>query len=121
MRNKKAFLLFEVTLTIAILSLGLVFVIRSISMSMRVAKSSFNYSQAISLAYEKLFELESQEAGLGVTSNEGTFLGNEDFNWQYSVRDLDFENLGELTLDISWQEAKREAGFEIVTYVKIQE
>lgn len=121
MRNKKAFLLFEVTLTIAILSLGLVFVIRSISMSMRVAKTSFNYSQAISLAYEKLFELESQEAGLETISNKGIFEDNEGFSWQYSVEDLDFENLGELILDISWQEAKREGGFDIVTYVKTQE
>jgi len=123
MKSKKSFLLFEVTLTIAILSLGLVFVIRSISMSMRVAKASFNYSQAINLAYEKGFELEleSQIIGLEDTSGEGAFITNEGFNWEYRVEELSDENLGRLILDISWEEGKREGRFDIATYIKTRE
>jgi hypothetical protein len=120
--NKKAFLLFDVTLAIAMLSLGLVFVIRSISMSMKVAKASLNYSQAIGLAYEKAFdiELESQLDGLEIAPAEGAFPGDERFNWEYSVEKLE-EDLGKLILGISWQEAKRESGFEVTTYVKTRE
>lgn len=122
--NKKAFLLFEVTLTVAILSLGLVFVIRSLSTSVRAAKASFNYTKAINLAYEKAFDLELESSdidGIQSLSDEGNFLDNENFNWQYNVEDLAYERLGKLTLDISWKEGKRETGFDIVTYVKTKE
>ncbi len=121
--NKKAFLLFEVTLTIAILSLGLVFVIRSISMSMRIAKATSSYSQAIGFAYEKIFDLEldSQFDGLEAMSGEGSFSENEQFSWEYLVEQLSDDNLGELTLDISWKEGKRESSFDIVTYVRTKE
>ena|SRR3989338_8723160 len=121
--NKRAFLLFEVTLTVAILSLGLVFVIRSLSTSVRAAKASFNFTQAINLAYEKAFdlELESQTDGLQTLSGEGNFLDNNNFAWQYNVENLAYERLGKLTLDISWKEGKRETGFDIITYVKTKE
>lgn len=129
--RRRAFLLFEVTLTIAILSLGLVFVVRSLGMSMKVARSSFNYSQAINLADEKMFDLELEAQpyvqlneptyGLEPTSGEGSFVDNERFNWEYSAEQLSDVNLGKVVLGISWQEGKRESGFNLVTYLKIKE
>lgn len=123
MKSKKAFLLFEVTLTIAILSLGLVFVVRSISMSMKVARAAFNYSQAVNLAYEKMFDLElaSQTDGLGISSDEGVFPDSDNFSWKYSMEPLEDENLGIVVLDISWKEGWRTGGFDVVTYIKTEE
>jgi hypothetical protein len=123
MKSKKAFLLFEVTLTIAILSLGLVFVVRSISMSMKVARAAFNYSQAVNLAYEKMFDLElaSQTDGLGLSSDEGIFADSDNFSWKYFMEPLDNENLGIVVLDISWKEGGRTGGFDVVTYIKTEE
>jgi type II secretory pathway pseudopilin PulG len=121
MNNKKAFLLFEVVMTIAILSIGLVFVVRSISMCMRVAKESFNYSQAINLAYQKAFELDSQLGGLETLSGSGPFLSNDNFNWEYSVEKFDEEDLGKAILDISWKDNKRENSFSLEIYVKTKE
>lgn len=122
-KNNKALLLFEVVLTIAVLSLGLVFIIRSISICMRIAKTSFYYSQAVNLAYEKAFELEliSQEGGLGFCFSEGKFRNNEDFNWKYSVRKLEDINLGKLILEIYWKERATQRGFHIETYVRTRD
>jgi len=123
MIKKNAFLLFEVTLTIAILSLGLVFVIRSLGMSVKVARASFNYSQAINFAYEKMFdfEIESEIDGLEDTSGEGEFVDNENFSWEYSIEQLSQENLGKSKLEISWREGKREGMLNVESYVKTRE
>lgn len=123
MTNKKAFLLFEVVLTIAVLSLGLVFVVRSISQSMKVARATFNYNRAINLAYERMFELEleSQTDGVEPVSKEGVDSKNRLFNWRCSIKQLDDINLGLVLMDISWKEAKREGGFPVSTYVKIKD
>ncbi|MFH1621946.1 MAG: type II secretion system protein [Candidatus Omnitrophota bacterium] len=123
MKKNRAFILFEVTLTIAILSLGLVFIVRSIGASMKVAKASYNYNKAMNLAYEKLIDLElkSQTEGLEIFSDQGSFLSNENFSWKYVVVHLSDENLGKLILDVSWKEGRRDRGFNIVTYIKIKD
>jgi len=123
MKNKKSFLLFEVVLTIAILSLGLVFVVRSISLSMKVARAAFDYSQAVNLAYEKMFDLElkSQIDNLGFGSDEGVFLDSDNFSWKYSIEPLEDETLGIVVLDISWKEGARTGGFEVATYIKAED
>lgn len=123
MKKNRAFLLFEVTLTIAILSLGLVFIIRSIGASMKVAKASYNYNKAMNLAYEKLIylELNSQAEGIELSSDQGVFLSDENFNWKYVIEQLSDENLGKLVLDVSWKEGRRGGGFNLVTYIKIKD
>jgi len=123
MNNNRAFLLFEVIMTVIILSIGLVFVVRSIGMCMRVAKDSFNYSQAMNFAYQKAFDLEldSQSDGLETLSGSGVFSGNENFNWEYNVEKFNEQNLGKVTLDISWKDNKRENNFSLETYVKTKE
>ncbi|MDD5617725.1 MAG: hypothetical protein PHG69_01390, partial [Candidatus Omnitrophica bacterium] len=91
MNDIKAFLLLEAVLAISVLSLGLVFVVRSIDLCMKTARTSFNYSQATNLAYEKMFELElvSQEDGIERYSSEGKFSDNRNFDWEYKVEDLE--------------------------------
>ena len=123
-RRNGAFLLFEVTLAIAILSLGLVFVVRSISVSMRVARQAFNYSNAIGLLSNKEFEveLESELGGVEKLNDEGKFRDDQRFSWKYSIEKLSGDSqVGELALDVSWKEGKREGGFGIVSYVRIKE
>jgi competence protein ComGC len=123
MKKNKAFLLFEVTLTIAILSIGLVTVIRAISMCMKVAKASFNHNKAVNLAYEKMFdlELESQTDGLEEVRGEGIFPTNDNFSWKYEVEQSPYDNLGMLTLDIYWSENKKEGSYRVATYVKTEQ
>jgi type II secretory pathway pseudopilin PulG len=97
--------LFEVILTIAILSLGLVFVVRSLSLSMRVAKAALNYNQAINLAYEKMFDLELQSRvyGLEPSFEEGDYPLAPYFSWKYSV-----EPLGDGLLNYGMSPGKKE-------------
>jgi len=123
MKNKKAFLLFEATLTIAILSLGLVFVVRSIGSSVKVARSNSNYISALNLAYHKLFELElaSGIEGIESTQDEGNFESNDRFNWKYQTEGYEGAKLAKVKLAMSWKEAKRDAGFDINTYLNTKE
>lgn len=123
-KKRNAFLLFEVTLTIAILSLGLVFVVRAINMSMRAAQQSFNYNKAIGLLSKKVFEieLESELGGVEKSSDEGKFSEDERFGWKYSIKDLSEEdNLGEIDLEVSWRDGSKQGTIGVVSYTRMKE
>jgi competence protein ComGC len=121
--NKKSFLLLEVILTVAILSVGLVFVIRAMATCMQVQKSTFYYRRAMDLAYGKLFELEliSQNSGLSPVGSAGKFDNNEGFTWKYSVEKIEGKNLSRVVLETSWQDKHRIKSFSAGTYVRTRE
>ena len=124
--SKKAFLLFEVAITIAILSIGLVLIVRAINMSLRVAYASFDYHTAMQCASEKLFDtmMDVELAGVEATSESGKYTQNENFIWHSRIEELSQEgigNLGKLTLAITWKQGSREGGLEIETYVPVAE
>lgn len=126
MNNNKAIFLVEVTLTVAILSIGLVFIIRSINSSMRVAGATSNYSQAIDFAYKKAFELELSSALQNLNSTfdlekEGTFPNNNNFSWKYLIEEVKNYNLKKVIIDIIWKQGKREGSLDVVTYVSAKE
>jgi hypothetical protein len=120
MNNKKSFLLLEVVLTIVILSLGLVFIIRAINTCLNISRASVYYSQAINMAYGKLFELEiiSQNNGLTPCSIEGKFNEYNNLYFRYGIKKLEDGNLGILSLDIIYRERNKTKGFYIETYVR---
>ena len=122
---RKAFFLLEVMLTVAILSIGLVFVIRSITMSLRVAKQAFNYSKAIHFVYEKANELElipehNMFGSDGRIEENGVFESDNNFHWNHIVEKFEDYNLNSIVVDVSWEEGKREGGVGITTYLSTQ-
>ena len=123
MINKKAYLLFEVIITITILSIGLVFVIRAVNYSMHVAQSAVNYRQAFGLLSEKAFDIERSSwlLGLELQSEEGEFESDSDYRWSYSVVSLEELSFGKINLDVSWDKGRRKGSLGIESYVRIKE
>jgi len=120
---KKAFLLFEVAISISILSIGLIFVIRSITYSINAAQQAIEYVQAQGLLSQKAFELqlESDLLGLELVSEEGLFEKNPSYSWRYSVERIQPNFLGGLNLYINWNSLRRKNNLGINTYVRIKE
>jgi len=126
MINKKAYLLFEVIITITILSVGLVFVVRAVNYSMHVAQSAINYRQAFGLLSEKAFDIELSSGflGLELQSEEGVFESDSDYRWSYSVstfETLPFGNIDLIDLDVSWDKGRRKGNLGIESFVKMKE
>ena len=121
-KNSRAFLLLEVVLTITILSVGLVFVIRAISTSMKAVKAAFDYNQAIHLIYNKAFELETdpsfRELSSSFKKEEGTFEDNEDFRWKCLFEKIPDYNLSKVTLTVTWKEGRREGVLDMATFLQ---
>ena len=120
---KRGFLLFEVMVTVAILSLGLVLVLRSFTVCLGASRLSQNYMQACLLLEEKMAELEMMGTSFAeIEPSSGNFSSPyEQFNWKIEKRALkEEEDLGldEVTLNIFWPEARRKESITLTTYLR---
>ena len=111
-------------LTVVILSIGLVFVIRSITTSLGVAKQASNYSRAIHFVDEKASELEltPEHQALGPDEHReenGIFESDNNFRWKYALEKSGEYNIMSLMVDVSWKEGRREGSVGITTYLGI--
>lgn len=107
--NRRAFSLLEVIITLAILSAGIVFILRAFSASLYAAKFSQNITLACLLAEEKLWEIQEKQGGQEFlpAQNKETMQGR-DFNWSYEAAKLEDSELTELKFNVSWRESARE-------------
>jgi len=130
-KNKDGFLLFEVILSVAILSLGLVLVLHSFTGSLKAARISQDYMRAVLLLEAKMTGLEwkgSLDSGI----SEGKFSQkNERFAWKIEATPVE-ETAGEdkekkkielnkVRLTVSWSESKKVERIELTTYLKSKE
>lgn len=79
MNNKKGFLLIEAITSVLVISVSLVFIIRSFSSSLKVVKASKEYFEASLLLEEVMWPFD--EAGILEQEFNGEFEGNENFEW----------------------------------------
>lgn len=120
--NRNAFFLLEAMLTVIILSVGLVFVIRSITASLGVARQALNHSKAIRFVDEKASEIglapEPHALGPGERrEGNGVFESDNNFRWAYVVEKSGDDNITSLAVDVSWKDGKREGNIGIATYL----
>lgn len=119
-RSRSGFLLFEVMVTITILSLGLVMVLRSFASSLGAARFAQNYTEAILLAEEKLWEWEKVDAIIPEEPMSGDLPGG--FRWKLEATPLeDASNLNEVKVAVSWKERGRQEEVSLATYLKVAE
>ena len=121
-RNKKGILLFEVMLTVIILSVGLTLILRSFSTSLNAAKSAQHYTTATLLIEDKMWELENEGAIDADLNEEGQFPEpHQGFNWQLETKDKPIQGqtgkLNEVRLTVFFQEGKRKGSTFITTYL----
>ena len=130
------FLLFEVMVTVAILSLGLTLILRSFTTSLGAIRTSQNYMLACLLLEEKMWELEEEaestkkittEPSRGeFTASNGKDKWRERFSWETACEDLLDEegeetSLDKVTVTVAWRESRSQKSVWLTTYLVNEE
>jgi len=124
--KNKGFTLLEVMLAVAVLSLGLVMVVRSFATSLRAIKISHNFLVANLLLEERIWhklEEERRTGGIIPDEEQGEFAPPfEDFGYKISFeKQEDLPSLYKSTFEVFWQQRKSEWGTACVTYLRRKE
>lgn len=116
---KKSFLLFEVILTIIILSIGLSGLLFTFHKNIKAYQTYLDYSQALTYLSQKNFDLELDSLrGKLELSQEGGFEEDPNFKWRYFWEELEgFNSLKKLTLEIFWGKRRRKGRLRIESYL----
>ncbi len=101
--KRRGFTLLEVMLSLSIISISLMVIIHSFSNAIAAKASVSNYTKAMFLAQEKLFDLNN--SSLRKIDNQGVFaVPFEKFKWQISADRTHFSNLAKVDLSIQWRQ-----------------
>ena len=116
--SQSGFLLLETLLAILVLAVGLTLVLRSFGSSLDALGTSADYTKALLLLEERLWELEAKGSIV-----PGTFTGEfseEDgnFRWEVKASELAEMELCETQVTVSWEQRGRPRDVSIVTYLK---
>jgi type II secretory pathway pseudopilin PulG len=138
LRNRiQGFLLIEVLVTVAMLAFSLIYITRAFTNCLRAMSQIANYTTAINLAEEKIFQLQSESqpemtfTPLETTAQppktkrfltgfteEGVFADNPNFNFKLEAKKLEDLELSELYLQVNWKEGRRTGSFDLNTYLR---
>lgn len=124
LKNRKGFSLIELMIAVSILSIGIVLVLRSFLSSATTLNSMFSRIKAMQLLEIKMNELEQESNELGGITERGSQeeikLGSRSANQILEIAPLeieDFEDLDEIRIILSWQEAGRFQDEILATYL----
>lgn len=118
--KSRGFLLVEVLVAMSLLVFSVIYVSKAFLSCLKAMRQFVNYTFALNLAQEKFFELETQTAAAQISESDGKFSDNADFSYDLTISRLENSELNNATLDIKWQEGKREGNFEMVCYLPIK-
>lgn len=116
-KGEKGFLLLEVLVSITIISVGLIYVVRSFSSSTRAIETTGRFIKSITLAEEKLWEFESKRV-VRKGRDEGEFREEAGYKWQIEAEEHDDIPINRLALKVNWQgPRKRKQSVSVETYL----
>ena len=108
-RYSKGFLLFEVMITVAVLSLGLVIIIHSFISCLNGTKAIVNYVDAGFYLERKMWDIEN---GLeDVSGKDGKY------EWKLDRNVIEDTDLNEAVLSVSWDQNNIEKKLTLTTYL----
>ena len=121
-KNKAGFLLFEIIVTVVIISSVLIVIQRAFMMSLKAIASAKDHTEAMLLLEEKLWDLENKGAIESDITEESNFPEPYDkFSFRLETKNIpedDEEGLfNKVKLSVSWQERKRKGNIPILTYL----
>lgn len=105
-RNNKGFLLIEVLTAVILLGFSVVYLSRAFMNCLNTMQQFANYTAALILAEEKLFNLETIAKESDIIK-EGKFSENTDFSYRMDVYRLADLKLNQADLDVQWKDGRR--------------
>ncbi len=115
-KNKRGFLLLEVMVSVAILSIGIVMVLGSFMNSIKAIYLSEDYFRAGLLLEEKIYEVSNSTAVEGLSG--GVFADfNNRFSWNMNVIKSEQDLVYEFDLQVSWNQGAKMHELSVVTYL----
>ncbi|MFH1655810.1 MAG: type II secretion system protein [Candidatus Omnitrophota bacterium] len=125
-KNKKAFLLVEVLITVVVLSIGLVAITRSFMTSLKALDIIAQYEKARWLLEEKLWDLEIKDAIEADLQTEENFPEpNDRFKYRLETENIEEDDepgpLNNVKLSVNWPSRKEIREISIATYLKNKE
>lgn len=111
-------MLLEILLVVLVLAVGLTLVLRSFGSSLDALGTSADYTKALLLLEERLWELEAKGSVVPGTS-AGEFSDEDgNFRWEVKASELPQVGLCETQVTVSWERRGRPRAVSIVTYLK---
>ncbi len=112
-------MLIEVLVTCGVLTFGLIYTSRAFMNCLQAMAQVENYTTALSLSEEKLWEWETGNKKTSLTGESGTFSKHPGFNYELKTTAVEgyAPALKETNLAISWKEGRRKGNFEINSYL----
>jgi hypothetical protein len=116
-RLQGGFLLLESLMVVLIVATGLTVVLRSFGSSLHALGTSAEYTRALLLLEDRLWDLEAKGSiAPGVLS--GKFEEDEDFRWEVEAREGTPPELCETHVTVRWERRGRPRAVSVVTYLK---
>ncbi len=126
----RGFTLVELMVSVAILAVGLAFILQGFAFSLNVQRISEDNLRATLVAENKMAELQIQakenKDGLSGGLDEKFEFGDMEYTWEVEVEPVGWEMeevseahqvLNEVSACLSWKEGKREGKVGLVTYM----
>lgn len=116
--SRVGFLLLETLFAVLILTTGLTLVVRSFGTSLNALRISNDYTRAMLLMEEKMWDLESKGSINPGTSSGEFSSDNGQFQWTVSATVLGEHNLCEVKVTVFWKKKGKQRDLSVVTYLK---
>jgi len=115
-RKNRGFLLLEVMIGVAILSIGILLILNSFMRPLKAIEFSRDYFKAGLFLEEKMLELYNSDIKDGILS--GVFSGFGDrFSWDLNVIKSEKDACSEINLRILWQGKDKEGCLPVSAYI----
>ena len=115
-QKNEGFLLLEVMIGVAILSIGTLLILNSFMRPLRAIEFSRDYFKAGLFMEEKMLELYNSDIRDGIS--DGVFNGFGDrFSWNLNVIKLEKDAYNEINLKILWQGKDKEGCLPVSAYI----
>jgi len=118
--DKKGFLLFEVMISILIITTALLFIVRSYSVSKNSIQRSTVALETSLLLEEKMWEFE-EKGEIEECSKTGDFRGKEGYSWRLNARHLENSDLNLIDLEVFHKKDPVNTKYSIRTYLRNKE
>lgn len=118
-KDKRGFLLFEVIVSIVIITAGLLYVMRAYSSSKEAVERSRVLFESSLLLEREIFGFE-EKGEIEEGSSQGTFTDFQNYSWAINATPLSRgdSNLNAVTLDVSKKEGSSITRYSLATYLK---